>query len=116
MDTTYIATPSWIKELPALSHYFKGGTSKLPFAFEKSTPQTDTVVHFVIKRVLKRSQGYGYLRSSKVSLKDKLTKIGGKHEAGPWRRVVARVFNTDCQVCFRHKFVNIQTNIQMNNK
>ena len=70
-DAKYIEAPPWIKELPAISHYSKGGKTKLPFALEKSTPQSDAVVQFVLTRVLRRAQGYGFARSSKTSLKDR---------------------------------------------
>ena len=97
----YVAAPPWIKDLPALSHYTQGGKTKLPFAFEKSTPQSDVVLQFVLTRVLRRAQGYGFARSSKTNLKDRLsrvTKVGGKRIAGPWATIVSRVLNIDCKV------------------
>ena len=101
VDTKYIEAPPWIDQLPTISHYSEGGKSKLPFAFEKSTPQTDAVVQFVITRVLRRAQGYGFSRASKLCLKEKLghaTKVGGAHIAGPWTRIISRVLNKDCEV------------------
>lgn len=93
MDQKYAPPPTWIKDLPSLSHFRAAGKEKLPFAFEDSTPQTDAVLHFIIARVLARAGERGYIRKTKKSIKDKVV---GEHNSGPWFQVVADVLHKDC--------------------
>ena len=105
MDIIYVPVPPWIMELPALDHFrvarkavsacAKG--KKLPFSFEQSTPQTDAVLHHVLKRVIKRAHTRCYTRSLRISSIP--TRHGGNdHLTGPWEQLVKDVLREDLQV------------------
>ena len=100
----YIQSPPWISSLPPISHC--RGKSKLPFAFEKSTPHTDAVLNYVLTCVLKRANTLGYTRASRILVKHRAAnpaKAGGARIAGPWLQLVTHVMKEDCQVTiYRH--------------